>query len=218
VTVTSETLSASLAERVAREGGADLALLSWVGDPNDEGQLWTEGLARDGVAVIVHPNSPLEETGQAQLQEIFRGRLQEWDGTALTVVSREDGAGTRAAFESIALEGADTTLNAVVMPSSEAMIEYVASTPGTIGYVSTLWLSPVAVDQSAQGQRLDSGVRVLPVEGLLPTEQAVGDGSYPLWRQLYLASRGEPYGEAREFAQWLLQGGGLGNPGAIVNP
>jgi phosphate transport system substrate-binding protein len=112
----------------------------------------------------------------------------------LTVVSREEGSGTRAAFESIVLGGESATLNAVVMPSSEATVEYVASSPGAVGYVST--------------GHLDESVRVLPVEGVLPTRQTINDGSYPLWRQLYLASVGEPTGEAREFSQYVLSGGG----------
>jgi phosphate transport system substrate-binding protein len=215
VTVSTEVFSAALAERVLREGGTDLALLSWLGEPEGEGQLWTAGFARDGVAVIVHPASPLTETGLAQLREIFRGRLQDWNGTALTVVSREDGSGTRAAFEGIALDGQNTTLNAVVMPSSEAMVEHVASTPGAIGYVSTLRLGPAALGRSGQTRRPDDGVRVLPVEGSLPIEQTIGEGSYLLWRQLYLASNGEPDGEAREFAQWLLRGGGIDDSGAL---
>ena len=213
VTVSTQVFNGALAERALREGNADLALLSWLGEPQDEGELWTAGFARDGVAVIVHPASPLTETGLAQLREIFRGRLQEWKGTVLTVVSREDGSGTRAALEDIALDGKSTTLNAVVMPSSEAMVEYVASTPGAIGYVSTLLLSPPQLGHSDQAGRTDDGVRVLPVEGSLPTEQTIGDGSYLLWRQLYLASSGEPNGEAREFAQWLLRGGGIGDSG-----
>lgn len=195
VTVESQVFSTALAEQILREGGADVALLSWLGDwdEEDEPPLWTKGFARDGVAVIVHPGSPFGEIGLAQLREIFLGRLQEWEGVVLTVVSREGGSGTRAAFERIVLGGEGTTPNAVVMPSSESMIEYVASTPGAIGYIST--------------ERLDDGVQVLEVEGVLPTEQTIADESYPVWRQLYLASSSEPTGEAREFSQWLLSGG-----------
>ena len=142
--------------------------------------------------------------------EEFSGRLQEWGGTVLTVVGREDGSGTRAFFERIALSGQSTTLNAVVMPSGEAMVDHVASTPGAIGYISTLHLGATQSDQSGEAWRLDEGVRVLPVEGLAPTEQTIGDGTYLLWRQLYLASRGEPKGEAREFAQWLLRNDRIG--------
>lgn len=195
VTMETQVFNTALAEEVLREGGAEIALLSWRWDSEEQDvPLWTEDLTRDGVAVIVHPESPLVEIGLAQLREIFRGRLQEWDGTVLTVVSREEGSGTRAAFEAVVLGGESPTLNAVVMPSSEATIEYVASTPGAVGYVST--------------ERLSEDVRVLPVEGVLPTQQTITDGSYPLWRQLYLATNGEPRGEAREYSQWLLSGGG----------
>lgn len=196
VTVESQVLNTTLAERVLREGGADVALLSWIWDSEgeDDVSVWAEGFARDGVAVIVHPESPMTEVGMAQLREIFRGRLQEWDGSVLTVVSREEGSGTRAAFERIVLGGESATLNAVVMPSSDATVEFVASTPGAIGYVST--------------EYVDEAVRVLPVEGIPPTRQTINNGSYPLWRQLYLASIGEPAGEAREFSQYLLSGGG----------
>jgi phosphate transport system substrate-binding protein len=112
----------------------------------------------------------------------------------LTPVSREEGAGARAAFESLVLGGRDVTLNAVAMPSSEAVLQFVAGTPGAVGYVSTLWLK----DGDA------TGVRVPPVEGALPTPDAIADGSYPLSRPLYMAAVAEPTGEAREFVQWVL--------------
>jgi len=191
VTVRIETWNSALAEQTLRAGGADLALLSWPGETaDDEEPLWSYPFARDGIAVIVHPVTPLTETGLAQLREIFRGRVQEWGGMVLTVVSREEGSGTRAAFESAVLNGYDVTPTAVVMPSGEAVIEYVARTPGAIGYVSML--------------QLDNRVRALPVEGVLPSPATVTDGSYPLSRPLYLAATAEPTGETREFAQWVL--------------
>lgn len=195
VTTEVQVFNTSVAEEVLREGSADVALLSWLWDGVEEPDtpLWTEGFGRDGVAVIVHPESSIAEVGLVELREIFQGRLQEWDGMTLTVISREGGSGTRAAFESMVLGGESPTLNAVVVPSSDSMIEYVASTPGAIGYVAT--------------ERVSGDVRILPVEGVLPTEQTIADGRYPLWRQLYLATRGEPTGEAREFCQWLLRGG-----------
>ncbi len=206
VSVEVEIFNTALAEEVLQEGAADIALLSRVSDSGDEGQgwLWTEGLMVDGIAVIVHPESPFSGLGLAHLREIFRGRLQEWAGTTITVVSREDGSGTRAAFESVVLDGESTTLNAVVMPSSDAMVDFVAATPGAIGYVSA--------------ERLGDGVRVVPIEGALPTKEAVSNENYPLRRQLYLASKGEPVGEAREFAQWLLLGDGAGRVTRSVEP
>ncbi len=184
-------------EHLLRAGGADLALLSWLQtpDPDDEkAALWAEPFARDGLAVIAHPDFPLADVGMAQLRDIFNGRVQELDGLVLTVVSREEGSGTRRVFEDLVLEGGIPTLNAVMMPSSEAMLDYVASTPGAVGYISMLWL--------------DERVKVLSVEGVRADWESVAVGSYPISRQLYLASVDEPSGEAREFAQWLLAGAG----------
>ncbi len=190
ITVQVEVWNSALAERTLRAGGADLALLSWLEQVADEEPLWSQPFARDGVAVVVYPATPLAETGLAHLQEIFRGRVQEWGEVVLTTVSREEGSGTRAAFETIVLGNYDVTPTGVVMPSSEAVVEYVARTPGGIGYVSTL--------------RVDDRVRVLPVEGISPTAATISDGSYPLSRPLYLAAAAEPDGEVREFAQWVL--------------
>jgi phosphate transport system substrate-binding protein len=194
VEVQVEAFNSSVAERTLREGGADLALLSGLQETADEEPLWSQPFARDGVAVVVHPATPFTETGLAHLQAIFRGQVQEWGGMVLTVVSREEGSGTRRAFEGIVLGDYDVAFIAVVMPSSEAVLEYVARTPGAIGYVSTLWL----------GEPLADGVRVAPVEGTLPTPDGIADGSYPLVRPLFLSAVAEPTGEAREFAQWVL--------------
>lgn len=204
VTTEYQVFNTTVAEEILREGGAEVAFLSWLWDEGGDGEasLWTERFARDGVAVIVHPELPLAEIGLSQLREIFLGRLQTRDGVAFVVVSRQAGSGTRAAFERIALGGESATLNAVVVPTSESMVEYVANTPGAIGYIST--------------ERLDDGVRVLAIDGVLPTDETIAEGSYPLWRPLYMASRGEPSGEAREFAQWLLRGGISDDSGEVM--
>lgn len=204
VTVYVEIYNAALAEQTLREGSADVALLSWL---EDEDELWSRPFAKDGIAVIAHPTTPFTEASLSFLQEIYRGRVQEWEGMVLAVVSREDGSGTRAAFDGAILQGRDITLTAVVMVSSEAVIEYAAQTPGSIGYVSTLRL----------GDPTASGVQVLPVAGVSPNLATISDGSYPLIRSLQLATVGEPTGEAREFAQWVLGPEGQNAVRGILN-
>jgi phosphate transport system substrate-binding protein len=204
VTVLVEVYNSALVKKTLQEGQADAALLSWL---EEKDELWSRPFAKDGIAVIAHPATPLTEASLSFLQEIYRGRVQEWEGVVLAVVSREDGSGTRAMFEGAILQGRDITLTAVVLVSNEAVIEYVARTPGSIGYVSTLRLD----DPTA------SGVQVLPVEGVLPILANIKEGSYPLTRPLYLATVGEPTGEAREFAQWVLGPGGQAVVGKLVN-
>lgn len=207
VTVHVEVFNSSVAEQTLRAGDADLALLSWLQEAADEEPLWSQSFARDGVAIVVHPATPFAETGLTHLREIFRGRIQEWGGMVLTVVSREKGSGTRNAFEGAVMGNSDVALTGVRASSAGAVIEYVAGTPGSIGYVST-W----RIDASVIGR-----VRVLPVEGVSPTSAAISDGSYPLSRPVYLATTAEPAGEAREFAQWLLGPGGQAITGELGN-
>jgi len=194
-----EDLNDRLVKDRLHTGSTDLALLAGLGEETAGADLWSAPIAQDGIAVIAHPTTPITETGIAFLQEIFRGRVQEWNGAVLNVVSREEGSGIRASFERLVLGERETTLTAVVMPSDEAIIEYIVQTPNTIGYVSTLSLGD------------EDSVRVLPVEGIRPTGESVRDGTYPLLRQLHLASAGEPTDGARTFAQWAL-----GREGAAV--
>jgi phosphate transport system substrate-binding protein len=182
--------NSSVAERLLLEGESDLALVGWLDIPADGPAVWKKPFFKDAIAVAVHPSFPLTETGLAFLHEVYRGRVQEWGGVVLIAVSREAGSGIRAAFEDVVMRGADVTQSAVLMPSNGAVVDYVARTPGAIGYASVS--EPI------------EGVRILPVEGSLPSPEALADGSYPIWRSLYIEGQTEPVGGAREFAQWVV--------------
>ncbi len=193
VTVELETWNSLTAEQTLQAGEADLALLSWIA--NGENDLWAQPFAHDNIAVIVHPEMPFTEIGLALLQEIFQGRVQEWGDLVLTVVSREEGSGTRATFDSVVLGNYQVTRTGVVMSSGRAVVEYVARTPGAIGYVPASQVSD------------SDGVRILPLEGVSPA----ADSGYPLPLSLYLATVSEPAGAGREFAQWVLGPAGQRN-------
>ncbi|TET50416.1 MAG: hypothetical protein E3J64_08250 [Anaerolineales bacterium] len=194
VVIEIEVFNSAVAERRLSDGQADLALLSRVGEGSDTGDLWLQEFASHGVALITNPSLPFDDAGLAELREIFWAQLLELDGQLLLPVTREDGSGVRAFFDSVVLGHNGVAPNAVVMPSNRLVVEYVAQTPGAVGYVSTLVL----------GDPTEWGVHVVAVEGVLPSAAAVADGSYPLANRLRIATVGEPRGEAREFAQWLL--------------
>jgi phosphate transport system substrate-binding protein len=182
-----------VAARALRAGEADLALLG----PLVEGvgqEWWVSPFAVDGVAVVAHPATPLSNLDLNGLEEIYRGRVQELEGQVLTVVIRETGASTRAVFDRLVLEEGQPTKTAVIASSDEAVLEVVAATPGALGYVSTLSL------RGADLKRVD----LIPIEGIIPTHDALDGGSYALRRSLSLVALHEPTGPARDFAQWIL--------------
>jgi len=197
VTIIVEGGGSRLGREWAQEGRTDLGLTSWLPAETDTG--WSVPIALDGIAVIVHPDNPLGGLTLLQLRHVFSGRFWHWGDVGgnygeITVVSREDGSGTRAAFENLVMEGQAVTSTAVVIPSSQAVVEYVAENPRAIGYVSMGHLSP--------------GVKALAVEGITPTTANVKDGSYHLTRPLYLVAAREPQGETRAFVEFCLSPAG----------
>jgi len=92
----------------------------------------------------------------------------------ITVVTREDGSGTRGAFVEIVditANGNDNiSLEAVVQPGTGAMMTTVAENPLSIGYAST----GVALG--------DSRVRVLNIDGVAPTVENMLNGTYAIQR------------------------------------
>jgi len=140
-------------------------------------RLWWTAIAQDGIALVVHPQNAVGGLTLPQARDIFFGRVLDWEEIGgipgeIVVVSREDGSGTREVFEEMVMGDKRVTLTAVVMPSSEAVVEYVARHPTAIGYVSMGYLSPQ--------------VKALPVEGVSPTSEDIQSGGYPLTRPLYL--------------------------------
>ena len=109
VTIEVSGLGTAYGLEALRRGEADLALASWL--PADLPASWrATPIARDGIAVIVHPDNPLDGLGLLQLQDLFSGRVYEWSAVggrvaqgAVQPVSREDGSGTRAAFEALVM-------------------------------------------------------------------------------------------------------------------
>src|SRR5262249_38879458 len=100
--------------------------------------LWGAPIGQDGIAIIVHPDNPATGLSIQQLREIYQGRITNWKEVGgadieISVVSREDGSGTRAEFEQAVMGDRRTTPNAQVTSSSAAMVQSVAAQPGSIG-------------------------------------------------------------------------------------
>jgi len=162
-------------------------------------RLWWTAIAQDGIALVVHPQNAVGGLTLPQAKDIFFGRILDWEkigGTPgeIVVVSREDGSGTREVFQEVVMGEKRVTLTAIVMPSSEAVVEYVARHPTAIGYVSMGYLS--------------TQVKALPVEGVSPTPEDVQSGAYPLSRPLYLLTGQEPTGEVKAFIEFSLSPAG----------
>jgi phosphate transport system substrate-binding protein len=191
---------------LAQENQIDIGIASRTPTAEDERnpetrakRLWWTAIAQDGITLVVHPQNAVGGLTLLQARDIFFGRILNWEEMGgisgeIAVVSREDGSGTREVFEEMVMGEKRVTLTAIVMPSSEAVIEYVARHPTAIGYVSMGYLSPQ--------------VKALAIEGVSPTPEDVQSGAYPLARPLYLLTGQEPTGEVRSFIEFALSPAG----------
>ena len=178
----------------------DLAAVSWKSDDVEAPDaLNVIPIARDGLAIIINPQNTITNVTSLQLRALYRGEILDWGavggaGGDPVVISREDGSGSRAAFESLAMGGERVTLNALVMPTSQAVVDYVASHRNAVGYVST-------------GVFTDT-VRAVPVEEVAPTAAAIHSGEYRLGRVLYLYAPRPVPPESQAFLDFVLSPAG----------
>jgi phosphate transport system substrate-binding protein len=185
-------------EELAR-GEAALAAVSWRPDSPPPADLHATPVARDALALIVHPYNQTPGLTLLQARALYRGEILDWrtlggpEGEPV-MVSREDGSGTRAAFEAAAMGSDRVTLDSLIMPDSQAVVDYVATHRLAVGYVSMA--------------ALDERVRVVPVEDSRPTPAALRSGAYHLVRTLYLVAPAPPSAVAQSFLDFTLSPAG----------
>jgi len=182
--------------------------------PGDEALVRTP-IGIDGLAIIVHPSNDVDALSLVQLRDIFSGRVLNWqalgsDAGEVVLVSREDGSGARILFEERVMGEDRVALTAVVMPTSQDVVDYVAGNPATIGYVSrahaAAWIPGEAITTTAA--LAEAPVKVLEVEGRWPTRETVAAQQYGLTQPLYLITRGAPAGRVRQFIDFVLSPAG----------
>ncbi len=161
----------------------------------EEKSLWYVEIARDGLAVIIHPSNPVGNLTLNQVRDIYAGKISSWSllggpRADIHVVTREEGSGTRAAFESLVMGKAEITARAIVQDSNGAVRQLVADDPSAIGFIS-LGL-------------INEKVKALELEGVTATRENVINGSYGLSRPFLFITRAQPTGQTKQFIDFTL--------------
>lgn len=159
-----------------------------------ESPLWGAPIGQDGIAIVTHPDNPVTNLSTEQLRRIYQGRLVNWQDVGgadlpITVISREEGSGTRAEFERLVMGERRTVQSAEIAPSSEAVVISAGRDVGAIGYVSMSYL--------------DASVRAINIDDIEPTLDNVYLNTYPLRATLFIAGLDEPQNEYRAFIAWV---------------
>jgi phosphate transport system substrate-binding protein len=180
--------------QAAREGAADIGMSSRELKP-EEKDLLEVIVAWDGLAVIVHPANKVEELNLEQVQNIFAGNITDWAvvggaSRTITIVTREEGSGTRGAFQDMVMKTNRISRRAIVQDSNGTVREIVANDPQSIGYIS-LGL-------------VDKRVKSVRFEGVEPSFENIEQKRYRLIRPFLFVTNGPPDAAALEFINFVL--------------
>jgi len=163
-------------------------------------------IAKDAIAVIVNPDNPVNQLTLKQISDIYSGKINNWsevggEDRPIVRLSRETNSGTHVYFLETVLrlgEKDNKTLfatNTLLLPSSEGIINEIRTNPNAIGYDG---LGYVPHDLKM--------IAIASVGGtnfVLPGIDSVNDASYPISRDLYMYTLGEPTGEIKKYLDWI---------------
>jgi phosphate transport system substrate-binding protein len=161
----------------------------------EEKDLYAVTIAKDAIAVIVHPKNLIKDLSSVQIKEVFSGRTKSWKELGgpphpIVLVTREEGSGTRDAFQKMVMGKEEISLEALVQDSNGAIRQVVSSDPHAVGYIS-LGL-------------VNERVKALKISGMEPNLTHIENGRYTLVRPFLFVFNGQPEGEAKSFLEFVL--------------
>lgn len=163
-------------------------------------------IAVDALAVIVNPANPVSELTIAQLSDIFTGRITNWRDVGgkdapIILVSRESNSGTHVYFLETVVRRGDSSnkdifaAQTLMMPSSVGITSEVSRNPNAIGYDGLGYIT--------KHEKVIAVAKDSDSPYVLPSVETGADGSYPLARNLYMYTAGEPTGAIAEYLDWI---------------
>jgi phosphate transport system substrate-binding protein len=164
-------------------------------------------VANDGIAVVVHPSNQINKLTIKQLSDIFTGKIKNWKEVGgsdknIVVLSRERNSGTHVFFlEHVVKLGEkrnknEFAKNVLMMPSSQAIVEEVASNQAAIGYFGLGYLT--SKEKALAIAKSDAEL------GIVPSVKTVSKKSYPISRSLLLYTNGKPTGKVKSFIDFVF--------------
>ena len=161
-------------------------------------------IAKDGIAIVVNKDVDVDDLTKEQIKDIFTGEITNWSqvgGTnaKIEVVVREEGSGTRDAFNELTgVLGKDadgnnidnTVESALIQGSTGAIVQTVGATEHSIGYISL--------------GSLNDSVVALKIEGVAPSSATVLDGSYVISRPFILITGRDLSAQAQAFIDFIM--------------
>ena len=164
-------------------------------------------VARDAIAVIVHPDNPINRLTLQEISDIYTGKIENWiqlggEDRPIVRLSRETNSGTHVYFleEVIRLGNSeDKTIfsaNTLLLPSSEGIIAEVRANRNAIGYDG---LGYITEEVKVLGIAREEGL-----DYIFPSLSTVNDNLYAISRNLYIYAPGTPPPFVQDYLDWIM--------------
>ncbi len=202
-------VGSSAGVKAAHEGTANIGTASReLKSAEEEWGLTKHVIARDGIAVVVHPSNSVSDLSQETITKIFKGEIKNWKEVGgadkdIIVISREAGSGTRGAFEEIMklleknAEGKKVSVvreDAIFAEGNGAVKANVAKKETAIGYVSLGYL--------------DDSIKALKVDGVDATVENIKSEQYPVARPFLMLTKGEIDAHVKAYLDFIMSDDG----------
>ena len=184
--------------------------------PKEIDQAWEKGVsprffavAVDGLSIVVNEKNPIDQLTMAQVGALYRGEIKSWKALGdfpkpVSLYGRQSNSGTYTFMQEFVLGNKNYSADMKEMNGNAQIIEGILQDEGAVGYVGVGYL----YDEDHQ---IRKGLKVLKMSkepngaGFLPTDKAaVESGAYPISRPLYMATNGQPKGDAARFLGWIV--------------
>ncbi|HPD57274.1 MAG TPA: PstS family phosphate ABC transporter substrate-binding protein [Smithellaceae bacterium] len=151
-------------------------------------------IAHDALIPIVHPRNKVSNLTIDQLSQIYQGNITNWkevggEDLKIVAISRDSSSGTFESWDHFVMKKTKVTPRAQMLASSGAVTTAVAKNRYAIAYVGIGYLN--------------KNVKALSVNGVKGTAETALSKEYPLSRELYVYTNGEPVGEIAKFIAFL---------------
>jgi len=203
-----QAVGSSAGVKAASDGSGDIGMSSRELKEEEKGWGLTEHIiAFDGIAVSVHPSNTVADLTTEQVTKIFKGEITNWKDVGgpdkeILVVSREEGSGTRGAFEELLKldkkekkDGKEVTVSlvkadALIAEGNGGVKANIASKENAIGYLSLGYL--------------DNTVKAVKISGVEATVENIKSKKYAIMRPFLMLTKGDMKPEVKAYLDFIL--------------
>lgn len=151
-------------------------------------------VAYDGLGVIINSSNPITNLTKKQVEQIFTGEVTDWSavggkGGKISIYTRNTSSGTYSDWKELAMKKRDYAPGSQKMAGHEQIAAEVGKNPNGIGYVGLAYMKA-------------GGIKVVQIEGQMPSQSAVINKSWPYARPTFYYTNGEPHGLAKQFVDF----------------